>query len=230
LRLIGTAVVIQGNLFATGTLIDGLCRRGLWQAPDCEALAVQRDWIHGLIALEGRSAAFGPADLAHAILSAIGWGHCILPLALGESEDIRHAPDALLFPEATRLAQARDAQHAWDKAREAVCVLVMQPRDEAGGTASGAARPTDRLLASLDPAAREAARPRWGMLTDGRHWSLYPRGADPDGCIGLDVAGAVNAPAEDPALRLFVLLFGRNAFVAKGEGRSLLDALLAAGR
>lgn len=219
----------QGDLFSQAALSDTLPRSAAWRALDTEALAIRRDWIGGLLALADRPDAIAPADLVHAILAAIGWGHRVLASPGDEPQDCPYTPDALLFLEAEHLVAARAETGSRARLRHAACLLVTPPpnADPDSPLPDGPA-PAVRLHAHLDAAAASGAnRLCWGLLSDGRHWRLYRQGAGHRGFLGMDLTAALAAPPDDPLLRIFVLCFGRDAFVPGKDARSLLDALLA---
>jgi hypothetical protein len=75
---------------------------------------------------------------------------------------------------------------------------------------------------------------RWGILTNGRQWRLYFQGADSvsEEYLEIDLAGVFHLPGYQPELdeahlssdhvfRLFVLLFGRDAFLLAHHGQTL---------
>ena len=74
-----------------------------------------------------------------------------------------------------------------------------------------------------------AGRMRWGILTNGAHWRLYYQGARSvsEGFLEVHLAATLNIPGHNDGLfalssderrhclKLFVLLFGRKAFLAE---------------
>lgn len=85
---------------------------------------------------------------------------------------------------------------------------------------------------SEDPVAQTiqylaATGVRWAILTNGRLWRLY--GAEGDlvegACHETDLVAAVEG-RDAAAIRTFLMLFGRDAYVPGHDGRNRLDALL----
>ena len=89
-----------------------------------------------------------------------------------------------------------------------------------------------RYLRRADDITR--GRLRWGMLTNGRLWRLYWQGAVSvaEEFLEIDLGKVLSLPGcdsdlldprgldPDHALRLFLLLFGRGAFLPSGQGRT----------
>ena len=89
-----------------------------------------------------------------------------------------------------------------------------------------------------------AGRLRWGVLTNGRLWRLYWQGAvhASENYIEIDLGKVFGLPGCDPdlldpkgltgehAFRLFILLFGPEAFTPAEQGRTFHDVALLAGK
>ncbi|MCC7284021.1 MAG: restriction endonuclease, partial [Acetobacteraceae bacterium] len=182
-------------------------------------------------------------DLIFPILEALGW-EFLTQVAAGAGKE-RDKPDALLF--ASPDAKARASAKRREPERYPFAAVVAEHKawridlDRAGsGDGSAPASQMLRYLRSAEDLSEGAIR--WGMLTNGRVWRLYSTRArsKAEGFLEIDLAAALGifdaAPeatveAREHALRLFLLFFGRDAFLPTGrDGRSFLDDALALGR
>jgi hypothetical protein len=122
------------------------------------------------------------------------------------------------------------------------------PRRRAKRTASGrrasgkGEAPSSQILRYLGRAeGQSGGEVRWGLLTSGWFWRLYWANAraKAEGFVELDLPALLsplpppvpNGAASDHWLRVFMLLFGRDALVPQGAARrTFLDHALAEGR
>ena len=161
-------------------------------------------------------------------------------------------PDALLFADAATLERAR-TEPPWQRFQHGLCLLeskrwnrpLDRPTDTRERKAGEDGVPSTQILRYLrraDDATRGGLR--WGILTNGRLWRLYWQGAlsvsedfleiDLGKVFGLpgcetDLLDAPGLDAEH-ALRLFLLLFGRSAFLPSQHGRTFHAIALEQGR
>jgi hypothetical protein len=165
-------------------------------------------------------------------------------------------PDALLFADAAAKAKAAPL-HPWQRFQHGLCLVEAKrwnrvlDRDEARRKGEGGVPSTQmlRYLRRVDDVTNGGLR--WGMLTNGRHWRLYFKGAlsvaedfleidlgrvlDLHGCEAdlLDRRPDVfadNKAWRAHALKLFVLIFGRKAFIPDHRAETFHQLALREGR
>jgi hypothetical protein len=154
----------------------------------------------------------------------------------------RDIADALLFIDSAIKARARPLAPV-ERFRLGAVVVENEARDTRLDRAGGSHEaPSSQILRYLGRAeAQTGGTLRWGLLTNGRFWRLYwaQARARAEGFIELDLPALVGdlapqAPSgADPQhwLRVFMLLFGRDALVQEGvRGETFLDLALAEGR
>ena len=147
-------------------------------------------------------------------------------------------PDGLLFADGH--AKGRAVELREEHARYAVGAAVVESKRWLRSLDRGsdqAIAPSTQMLRYLRRADDlTEGRMRWGILTNGARWRLYYQGArsvsegffEVDVATTLDLAGhneglfALSAEERRHCLKLFVLLFGRKAFLAEGTDRRTL--------
>ena len=196
-------------------------------------------------------------DLIYPLLSAIGWGDLVFVQPNASAKGRADVPDALLFADEPSLALAKREREDFQRFQHGVAVVEAKRwgraldreekarKDEAGTPSSQMLR----YLRRVDDVT--SGRLRWGVLTNGRVWRLYFQGAlsvaegfleidlgkalDLPGC-GLDLldkrpdAFADNAAWRDHAFRLFLMSFGREAFVPGDAGETFHTYALREGK
>jgi hypothetical protein len=196
-------------------------------------------------------------DLIYPLLRTIGWGDLVHVQPNLSAKGRADVPDALLFADEDAHDRARREKDDWKRFRHGICIVeakrwgrVLDREDNRTKGEDGV--PSTQMLRYLrrvDDVTE--GRLRWGILTNGRQWRLYWQGAlsvaedfleidlgkvlDLPGCELdlIDRAGA--SPAEiasrrDHALKLFVILFSRGAFLPLEHGKSFHDVALAKGK
>ena len=157
-------------------------------------------------------------------------------------EGRRDVADALLFLDAESKARARPLASA-DRFRLGAVVVENEARDTRLDRAgSNGEAPSSQLLRYLGRAeVQSGGKLRWGLLTNGWFWRLYWAQARSraEGFIELDLPGLIGdlpppvPTGADPQhwLRVFLLLFSRDALVPEGPGgNTFLDLALDEGR
>ena len=156
-------------------------------------------------------------------------------------------PDGLLFIDDA--AKSRAVGIAEERARYAVGAVMVESKRwlrPLGRTSDQTVAPSTQMLRYLRRADDlTEGRMRWGILTNGAHWRLYYQGAGSvaEGFIEVDLAAILNIPGHNDGLfplssderrhclKLFVLLFGRKAFLAeRADGRTLHQRALVESR
>ena len=156
-------------------------------------------------------------------------------------------PDGLLFVDDA--AKSRAVGIAEERARYAIGAVMVEskrwlrPLDR---TSDRTVAPSAQMLRYLRRADDlTAGRMRWGILTNGAHWRLYYQGARSvsEGFLEVHLAAILDIPGHNDGLfalssderrhclKLFVLLFGRKAFLAeRAQGQTLHQRALAESR
>ncbi|MGH7114206.1 MAG: Eco57I restriction-modification methylase domain-containing protein, partial [Stellaceae bacterium] len=235
--------MVRGALFTRYFLEDGIRQMPQYNgvtAGDVEELgaAVRRHWAH-LEQMPHPSEAETEAEFIFPILARLGWEH----LPQQEPGRGRHdIADALLFLDAERKARARPLP-AVDRFRLGAIVVENEARDtrldRAAGNHEAPSSQILRYLGRAEPQSDGAVR--WGLLTNGRFWRLYwaQARARAEGFVEIDLPALLGElpplipPDADPQhwLRVFMLLFGRNALTPEGaRGETFLDLALAEGQ
>ena len=156
-------------------------------------------------------------------------------------------PDGLLFIDDA--AKSRAVGIAEERARYAIGAVMVESKRwlrPLGRTSDRTVAPSTQMLRYLRRADDlTEGRMRWGILTNGAHWRLYYQGAGSvsEGFVEVDLAAILNIPGHNDGLfalssderrhclKLFVLLFGRKAFLAeRADGGTLHQRALAESR
>jgi hypothetical protein len=239
----GHVNVLRGTLFTRYFLEDGIRAMEQYRriaAGEVEAFAeiVRFQWSH-LEQMPHPSEAETEAEFVFPILDRLGWQH----LPQQEPGRGRHdIADALLFTDTEKKARARPLP-AVERFRLGAVVVENEARDtrldRAAGNHEAPSSQILRYLGRAEPQSNGAVR--WGLLTNGRFWRLYwaQARARAEGFVEIDLPaliGDLAPPVPDGAdaqhwLRVFMLLFGRDALVPEGaRGETFLDLALAEGR
>lgn len=234
---------MQGQLFSHDFLTRGVLETPPHQALDAAALATFKGTLQaifsGLDAHATLNEAQTEAVVIQKVLVALGWGDDTLPQVNLSGRRREDVPDVLLFASAQAKATAlplKDDQ----RYRHGLAILEakrwLRPLDR--GDAADAHDPDApssqmlRYLSRADVVSNRAVK--WGMLTNGAVWRLYWQDARSraEEFFELDLAAALGLPgiapepddfSPDAALRLFFVLFSRDAFLPQAwdnAGRS----------
>ncbi len=236
--------MLRGGLFTRYWLEDGIRQTPAYRDLGTERL---RDLADGIgarwAALDGMarpSEAETEAEFNFPVLDLLGWQH--LPQAQ-PGRGRRDVADALLFLSAAAKDTARREPDPAARFRHGAVVVENEARgtvlDRSGGKGEAPSSQILRYLKRADGIPGSAVR--WGLLTNGRFWRLYWSGAQAraDGFFELDLPAVLDpllappVPAGAPPghwLRVFLLLFGRDALARAANGRTFLDDALAEGR
>lgn len=237
-----------GQLFSAYFLDEGVRESGGWSSIGDEQLAAAREAIAALLDdFDGRhqpNEAETESDLIEAILRVLGWSE-FLPQQTAARVGRSDVPDYLLFPDAEAKKAAAPLPSA-EKYRHGRSILEAKawgvPLDR---TTRSESAPSTQLLRYLGRVEVESeAAIRFGLLTNGRIWRLYDQKARSrlEGFVEVDLFEAVGrvVPADaarggepgraDHALRLFLFLFGKQAFTPGPGGRTRLEQAIADSR
>ncbi len=250
---------MEGRLFTRYFLTDGIKATAEWQAsvdrpasvdgpasvdrpasvdsPD--AFAVFRNGVAGAYQafrnFSNPNEAVTEQELVRPVLELLGWADYLPQQGASRHEDI---PDHLLFPDAEAKGRVASKSRSDERFRDALAVeeskrfglpLDIRDRDDRVQPSS----PHSQILRYLSTADSVTdGRIRWGLLTNGGIWRLYDYRARPraSGYLEADLTGILDQD-DDDALRVFHLLFRREAFTPQeGATASFLEIALAEGR
>jgi hypothetical protein len=230
--------VHQGALFTTDWLKEGITATPQWQALDdgriTQLWTQSRHLFDELLKRKNPTEADTEQKLIYPLLGLLGWDHISVQqnLTVRGRKDV---PDALLFPDADADATASRLE-PWQRFRHGSALVEAKrwgrPLDRQGNGDQGV--PSTQIMHYLQRASivTESRMP-WGILTNGRHWRLYYQNAlsVAEDFFEIDLGKVFGLPGCTPelfdggmtaehAFRLFVLSFGREAFMPTEQGRS----------
>jgi hypothetical protein len=241
--------LLSGSLFTRDFLVEGVAEAPAWQRLDDSAMASLHGRLQDLFAafarLKNPNESETEKELIWPILEATGWADMSVQqnLSVKRREDV---PDALLFPNA-HAKQTAMPLPAWQRFQHGVCIVEAKrwnrllDRAEARQPGEEGVPSTQmlRYLRRVDDVTNGALR--WGILTNGRHWRLYFRGAlsVAEDFLEIDLGKVLDLPgcgrdlldkrpdrfADDPewrsaVLKLFLLIFGRGGFLPEDRGET----------
>ncbi len=177
--------MLNGGLFTRNFLLEGIRDEIVWEKLDDAILADVHGRLEALFASFGKlrnpTEAETEKDLIWPLLEALGWSDILVQqnLSAKRRDDV---PDALLFPNADAKQKAMPLA-AWRRFDHGVCVVEAKrwnrllDRADAGQKGEDGVPSTQmlRYLRRVDDVTNGGLR--WGILTNGRHWRLYFRGA-----------------------------------------------------
>lgn len=236
--------MLQGGLFTRDWLTQGILESAQWRDLTDDAVDQAREQIGELLTSLTRRKAPVEAEteekLVYPVLRLLGWDHISVQQRM-DARGRNDVPDALLFPDADADAAAAGLD-PWQRFRHGAALVEAKrwnrPLDRAAQGDQGV--PAAQLMHYLSRAdVITQGKMRWGILTNGRHWRLYWQGAlsVADDYLEIDLGKVFGLPGctpdlldtdvtADHALRLFLLLFGRSAFLPADQGRSFHDQAL----
>lgn len=251
--------VIDGRLFTRDFLLEGICETPAWQALDHEKVAAlfgtAKDKFEAMAARRSPNEAQTEDDLVYPLLELVGWSdRDVQPNASVKAR--LDVPDALLYPNATTKSVAGGLED-WARFQHGLCIVEAKrwgrPLDrEVKGKKGEEGTPSSQIMRYLRRVDdRTNGKLRWGMLTNGRVWRLYFQGAtsvaedflEIDLGKVLGIAGcdfdlldkrpdlfADDRMWRDHVFRLFLVLFGRDAFLANDQGQTFHQNALLEGK
>ena len=243
---------IRGSLFATDFLNDpeSIGELSAWKDLDDGALGQiesrLRELFEGFSNRQDPNESETEDDLIWPTLEHLGWTAHLRQQNLSGAGRV-DVPDGLLF--ADEHAKGRAVELHEEHARYAVGTAVVESKRWLRNLDRGsdqAIAPSTQMLRYLRRADDlTEGRMRWGILTNGAQWRLYYQGARSvsEGFFEVDVAPFLDLPGHNEGLfalsaeerrhclKLFVLLFGRKAFLAEdSDGLTLHQRALAESR
>ncbi|OYW89314.1 MAG: restriction endonuclease, partial [Sphingobium sp. 32-64-5] len=231
---------IAGALFTTDYLVDAITGSAAYRAVDVDQLRTRLTQIAAAFPQTARTnESQTEDDFIWPVLSALGCSESLRQqnLTVTGRDDV---PDGLLFADAAAKTQANAQGDQWRRYEHGLAVVESKrwarPLDRASGRDETTAPSTQmlRYLRRIDDLTRGSLR--WGILTNGTRWRLYWAGArsiseefleiDLGRVLALEGGGDLFADAatRDHWLRVFAVMFGREAFLRDGaDQRSFHD-------
>ena len=231
--------MLRGSLFTRYFLEEGITETDVWKAIDPGALDALRSAIDsvfsafptGLTPNESQT----EDDLIWKVLELLGWTEHLRQqnLSAKGKDDV---PDGLLFADAEAKAHANTKHDEWRRYSDGITIVEskrwLRQLDRKDALAEDIGVPSTQMLRYLrrvDDVTE--GKLRWGILTNGRFWRLYWKGATSvsEDFLELDLAKLAGVDGFEPDLldgdldhwfRVFVLMFRREAFLAGTDGRT----------
>jgi len=227
-------MLIQGHLFSSYFLEEGIRETEAWHAlTDDDRIFERLRKVCGCFQPAGADEATTEDDLIRPVLEALGFSYSRQksPNAKGRAD----VPDFLLFADDEHKASGLAAGK---RMYAHGCAILEAKRWARRFDRGDATDPMDtrvpanqilRYLSSADNAS--GGNIRFGMLTNGRRWRLYDHGAPSraEAYLEIDLFTALEL-GNRQALRLFVLLFRKDALPPPAGSGFLMDALHAGKR
>jgi hypothetical protein len=247
--------VISGNLFTRDYLLDGIERTAQWKSltdKSVEALRHQLETIaRNFLKIAKPNEAETEKEFIYPIIEALGWTDYQVQQILSQ-KGRKQVPDALLFADATAKTLAVGEAQQWKRFQHGLAVLeakrwnrALDRADKRDPSEEGV--PSTQMLQYLSRVdVQTNNKVRLGILTNGNVWRLYFQGAlsVSEDFLEIDLAKALQLPGHelnlieriddrltpDRALRLFILFFGKAAFLPAEGVRTFHDLSREAGK
>jgi len=238
--LADSVLFISGALFTTDYLVEAIKVTAAYRAVDVAGLRARLDQIAAAFPQNHRTnESQTEDDFIWPVLAALGWSDSLRQqnLTVTGRNDV---PDGLLFADAAAKASANAQGDQWRRYEHGLAVVESKrwarPLDRASGRDETTAPSTQmlRYLRRIDDLTGGALR--WAVLTNGTRWRLYWAGArsiseefleiDLGRVLALEGGGdlASDVATRDHWLRVFAVMFGREAFLRDGaDQRSFHD-------
>lgn len=227
--------MLAGNLFTRDYLLEGIARTEQWKAlTDKEFQALKQRLsalAEGFAKHKSPNEAVTEKDFIYPVLDVLGWKDVLVQPNLS-AKGRKQVPDALLLADAEAKAKAVSEGKDWKGFKHGLAILEAKRwlRSLDTGTRGEEGAPDAQMLQYLSRAdIQTSGKVRLGFLTNGEKWRLYFQGAlsVAEDFFEIDLAKALDWPGHDidifdtadkrltrdHALRLFILMFSRTAFL-----------------
>lgn len=237
--------MLAGNLFTRDYLLEGIARTDQWKALKDKDFQDAKARLNELFATFTKNAKPNEAetekDLIYPVLEVLGWSDISVQPNLS-TKGRKQVPDALLLSDADAKAKAVAEEESWKSFRHGLAIveakrwetsLDRSPR----GDQSVPATQMLQYLSRVD--IQTSGKVRLGILTNGQVWRLYFQGAlsVAEDFFEIDLAKALELPGHgldlfdttderitpEHCLRLFLVMFGREAFLPLDGQRTFHD-------
>ena len=226
--------MLSGKLFTRDYLLEAIKQSQPWKDISDEKFADVRARLQSLAKNLTKHASPNEAqterDFIYPVLEAIGWTDINVQPNLARRG--RQVPDALLLASPDAKAKAIAEADQWKQFRHGLAILEAKRWERSLDRPSKGDEgvPAAQMLQYLSRADIETSNKlRLGILTNGQIWRLYWQGATSvsEDFFEIDLAKALQLPKHpldlfdlsderitaDHCLRLFILLFGKQAFL-----------------
>jgi hypothetical protein len=190
-------IMNQGGLFTRDYLTYGVRDTAAWKAlSDIQVANIAADlkvWFHTFPKEDNTTEARTEDDLIWKVLPRLEWADWVRQQPLSVKGD-GNRPDGLMFADLDAKARA-DKRISFEKYEEGACVVESKkwnfPLDRAGKSKNETEAPSSQMLRYLQRLEDlTKSKLRRGILTNGRIWRLYFKGArsGTEGFCELDLA------------------------------------------
>jgi hypothetical protein len=227
--------VIAGNLFTLNYLLEGINLSEPWTAlADAKFAALKAGFLkhaENLRAISKPNEAQTEKTLIYPILELLGWTDVEVQQTLS-TKGRKQVPDALLFADTQSRNRSVSEPDQWRRYQHGLAVLEAKRWERSLDRASKGDEgvPATQMLQYLSRVdVQTSGKVRLGILTNGRIWRLYWQGAlsVAEDFFEVDLGKALQLPGceidlldradpritSDHCLKLFILLFGKSAFL-----------------
>ena len=245
--------LFQGSLFAEDFLRESVARMPDWQGIDDTSLnqleAELRDVFVRFPTDRSPNESQTEDDLIWPVLGYLGWTESLRQqnLSTRGREDV---PDGLLFADEAAKERANGFIEDWKRYEHGLAVVEskrwLRPLDRRSGRRGEETAPSTQMLRYLRRVDDlTTGKLRWGILTNGARWRLYYAGARSvsEQYFEINLAAVLNVPSRNDDfsalsadtqrhwLKVFMLVFGREAFLpGAADERTFHQRAIAEGR
>ncbi len=247
--------MIHGNLFTRDYLLEGIARTERCKNLNESVLESKRvrllEVANEFLRIKNPNEAETEANFIYPVLEILDWSDCQVQQILS-TKGRKQVPDALLFADESARDQAVSEAEQWKRFQYGLAVVeakrwgrALDRADRQSLSEEGV--PSTQMLQYLSRVdVQTGGRVKLGILTNGAKWRLYFQGAlsVSEDFFELDLAKALELPGHeldlvdlsDPrltpetALRLFVLMFDKTAFLPCEGQRTFHDVSRETGR
>ena len=226
----------QGSLFANDFLQDAIKRLDDWQDIDATALDSLETFVREIFnrfpMVKSPNESQTEDDLIWPVLEQFGWTTSLRQQNLS-AHGRKDVPDGLLFADDAAKDRANGFTEEWKRYEFGLAVVESKrwgrPLDRRSGHLGEETAPSTQMLRYLRRVDDlTTGKLRWGILTNGAQWRLYYQGAQSvsEQFFEMDLAALLDLPGHNDGLfalkeadrrhwlKVFVLIFQRDAFVA----------------
>lgn len=227
--------MIAGNLFTRDYLLEGIARTVPWKSLTDNQFQALKKRLSALADSFAKhknpNEAVTEKDFIYPVLDILGWQDIVVQPNLS-AKGRKQVPDALLLADADAKARAVSEGKDWKGFKHGLTILEAKrwERSLDTGTRGEEGAPDAQMLQYLSRTdIQTGGKVRLGILTNGEKWRLYFQGAlsVAEDFFEVDIAKALDWPGHDldifdtadkrltrdHALRLFILMFSRAAFL-----------------
>lgn len=227
--------MLAGNLFTRDYLLEGIARTEQWKSltdNEFQALKKRLSALAQTFAQHRNpNEAVTEKDFIYPVLDVLGWSDVLVQPNLS-AKGRKQVPDALLLADSEAKAKAVSEGKDWKGFKHGLAILEAKRwrRSLDTGARGEEGAPDAQMLQYLSRAdIQTSGKVRLGILTNGEKWRLYFQGAlsVAEDFFEIDLAKALDWPGHgldifdtadkrltrDHALRLFILMFSRTAFL-----------------